>query len=135
MTPIQVNGKTAGVVEGQVFYAEARFSDFTLLRFPALMVVFDFAALQAASSAGAHYVEVHDLEHDHYYRAPLCDIFAFGWKIGCGDVRKHMMPMEKMARWTRQDYLAERVRTGGDAAAEASMRQLELFDANAFGEG
>lgn len=81
-TPIRVQGRVVGQVEGRTFRKTVRGSKHRLRRPPAWAL--DVASLDEAEALGARFVEIHDVESDLLYRASIADIRQWGFVLDRG---------------------------------------------------
>lgn len=110
--PVYVGKTVIGYVSGGVFYKSVKGSKH-FLRTPRA-IAFDVSTLHDAEAAGAHHVEVTDMETGKTYRAAVSTIWAKGWEFNRGFGRQWGVPL---AEWNRDNQ-------------EAGAAQLSLWGAS-----
>ena len=90
-TPIQAAGKVIGHVCGGVFRKRVKATKHQL-RYPPAWAL-DSRSLEDAERAGAHRVEIHDLDSGQTYTATISLIRQFGFVLDRGHGRQIALPL------------------------------------------
>ena len=112
-----------GRVEGDTFYKKPARSSVHLLRRPRSAWACDLDALDAARSAGAEWVEVHDLDTGARYRVALVEFYRRGLRVDRGHGAQLALPL---ACWDVAGGRRSTARPGLDQAAAGPV-QLRLI--------